>query len=98
MEQKTESIRFDIYPDEYTIAATSEMFGAAKLGNELHWMKVKHNSTFTYNLLSKPIEARDGAFGLFDYIVRCRDEQFMECLAKKVIEYVIAHGKAKEVI
>ena len=48
-------------------------------------VKVTNSSDFVYKLQKTQIKARDGAEGLYKYLVNCYENKFCECLADKVL-------------
>ena len=55
--------------------------------------RVIENSEFVYFLSGKKIYARDGFEGLSTWMIRCIDEDFCMALVRKVVKYVLTHGK-----
>ena len=75
-------------------AINHEKIGVVPTGfGKVFYMRVQADCEHTYKLMKTKILARGGADGLVEYLKYCDRESFMECLAAKVCEHVIANGR-----
>lgn len=55
---------------------------------------IENNRIFCYKLLKTKIKACDGAIGLYNFIKKCIECDFMTCDAFKILNYAIETMKA----
>lgn len=71
----------------------NEHFTVAKNGI-YKTVKITSDPSFVYKLQKSKISARGGAIGLFEYIDKCLFENFCECHAWKILDFIIDNTKS----
>ena len=78
---------FAVYPGD------NEHFTVTKNGI-YKTVKITCDPSYVYKLQKSKISARGGALGLFEYIDKCLFENFCECHAWKILDFIIESTKS----
>ena len=83
---RAENWSFSVYPGDTKSFTVSN-------GRSTKTVNVQDCTNYTYKASGKRLYAKGGAYGLYKFIDDCLFNQFMECKAWEVLDFVMKSGK-----